>query len=231
MIYRNVMTWNSEGGKEKMTSLRKLLNKNDVGVCCLQECGNGPGNPTGVQPTAHPGQLRIMEQQRNRDYYVYFYNWAGGGGRVNLAIMWDADLYTPSQADVDDHLRFVAPAFGGTRPLIGVAIDRCNTEFYSLHAISGGGGGNDVPRLLRDVKNNLALKNWMVGGDYNVEPNKWGGTKPTLPGNVCPPNGVTRPKSDVRYDYTVTTKQCVTGNVLENSYHADHYPVVYNYAF
>lgn len=225
----NLMTWNTEGGREKFSRLRGLLNEYEIDVCCLQECGRGTGQLADVQPTGSGKLYRLDQGSRHPSYYMYFYPWSDAG-KVNPAVMWRVELFDPdTRPELDDRLRFVERVFPKSRPALGVAIDGLGLEFYTLHAVSGGGGGNDVPGLVRRISKGSWTK-WVAAGDFNAEPHVWGATKPQLAGTVWPPDGVTRPQSNARYDYAVSmsSMDSRTGSVKHAGV-SDHRPVVYSF--
>ncbi|MEU9347690.1 hypothetical protein AB0D74_41485 [Streptomyces sp. NPDC048278] len=182
-------TYNMQGGMSAgqskwTTDLPQIMNAG-YNVIALQEAGPQP--PASARLTWTSPYLSGNDHWRG--WRVYEYEWdpypnrinppwhiywvrtdfsgpAGvNGGRVNLAI-----LTTFDAAEA-----FVArPAFWGSnglptsRPALGIRLGQ--TLFFSVHAVSGNGAGNDGPGLLNQISALAGTRIWAAMGDWNREP-------------------------------------------------------------
>jgi len=175
-------TYNMQGGGAKWSTDIPQLIRDGYDVISLQEAGpNPPGRLNWVSrdlvvTAHHPGwavrEYRWRPPGQTVDWYIYYVRTdpsgtAGAtGGRVNLAILTRS---YPSAVHV------IEPAFYNattgapqSRPALGITLG--NTQFYTVHAMSG--GGNDGRRLLATIADHAGTHPWAAMGDWNREPGR-----------------------------------------------------------
>lgn len=241
-----IITWNMEGAKwddpakSPWTTLAGFINKG-VHLTCIQEAGAYPKSSEALaipgligDPVPAPTRAKMFygswnHTSRKAGYRIFWLDNPHGGDRVNLALMCGYD-------QVPSNLIYIKPApFGTSRPPIGFQFG--TEQYISVHSLSGGGG--DSTTLLRYIENRfLAGTKTYVFGDYNCQPPDLGGRFAATPGyplqagHICPPDKVTRPKSDKKYDYAVRydTPTPLLGSVYTNyDQDADHRPVQFDF--
>ncbi|MFI0425147.1 GDSL-type esterase/lipase family protein [Spongiactinospora sp. 9N601] len=212
----------------------------DSDVVLLQEAGpTPPSNSEFVEniewDSQRPGRAGYVQHhtwrldtERNdpNEYHVYFLQTDrnGGrweGGRNNLAIV------TRRPADEVEVIRNYHTA-DEARPVLGVRLG--DTWYFTIHALSGGGA--DAANMVRDIeawmRNVHGGQHFVIGGDFNVDPDVLRGRENYPVGRVRRyTTGLATHQNGGEYDYFITDNGSIArqrANRRDGS-SPDHYAV------
>lgn len=215
---REIVTWNSQGGKwGDLRDVFTALKEDEIPVFCVQEAGVAARGMNRIETETdywlYEWELGTSSRSRKR-YYTY-YQWGEDNVRCSLGIITNA---RPEE---------VVTIAGKRRPCIGVRISDDLPWFFTLHATSGYNGKNDAEDLLEGILQLVGDSEWIAAGDFNAEP---GELKSHL-WRVRPPEKPTH-KSGRRLDYVVQSSDLMVTEVCQ-AYHprqglldSDHIPQI-----
>lgn len=231
----NIVTWNMQGASHSTEDkwnkgVQALLNMSGSlrpDAICLQEAGAVPASAKQEatsefrDPHNNPTNVTIYSwggTERSGHRLVYYW-WDEGGNRCNLGVI-TRELIPFNILEVGLTWAQAGPAW---RPAVGL---RAGTSpwVFSVHAISPGGA--DAPGLAGAVQAYVRGRPWVVGGDFNREPNTWAVPNATVRPPTEPTYSVTNPVS--RYDYAVQGGGNTNpGSVIKGLVMSDHYPAAF----
>ncbi|TDD81445.1 endonuclease/exonuclease/phosphatase family protein [Actinomadura rubrisoli] len=247
---RRIATWNMEGsdrGLKWHSDMPEIAAGHDI--ILIQEAGGWPSTMAEQAPITHLGmtvhhyELRLGATNRGelgtRHLYYMMTDRSGDdqhANRVNLAILTrepaDEVFIIPRERDIRGPNGVVI-----NRPAFGVRFG--NTIYFTLHqAARGINDTGDSDGLLRGIyaeaRNAPAGGyHWIVGGDFNREPNQWRGAgnqfpnRPRLPDGTRLYNPGVPTRGEREIDYFMTGSD-LTGWAASVPYglNSDHHPVI-----
>lgn len=181
--------WNMQGaagdiGSKWTNEVRRMVTNGQIDVLSLQESGHLPNIPE-MHPLPTPGTrlgLPLDEggafngvltehawhiRTRAAEYirHVYHIDHDTGGNRVNVAIV---------SSNRASRVIVLPPvvSYPAARPILGIQVG--DVYFFSIHASASRGA--DAVRIIQRIRqyfidNNLDTSQFIILGDYNVEPN------------------------------------------------------------
>ncbi|PFH07828.1 cytolethal distending toxin subunit B [Collimonas sp. PA-H2] len=178
-------TWNLQGASAATESkwnvnIRQMVSGDgEVDVLAIQEAGAVPStavltnrvipSPPGTTIPIREYEWNLGTRGRPNIRYIYFAENDLGAHRVNTAVV------TRRRADNIVALANPSQPQGG-RPLLGIGFNRTpvggRDYFFTLHAFATGGG--DAAPSINAIHNHFTQQDprdqWLVMGDYNVDP-------------------------------------------------------------
>ncbi|MEV1069584.1 hypothetical protein [Streptomyces sp. NPDC050263] len=236
----NMQGGNTDAASKWQTDVPQMVNAG-YNIIALQEAGPRPPAASRLVWTSrYLGETNAWAGWRVQEYewdpfprsvnlpwHIYWLRTDFGGNRVNLAII------TPFDSP---EVFLVPPAFYGrnglpsSRPALGIRVDQ--TLFFTVHAMSGNGAGNDGPDLLSRIAGVAGTRQWAAMGDWNREPrnlvvrrgwHKYTAGRPTHINTNPGPNTVNR-----ELDYMVSNARITGYGGYAHGYSSDHLSVAFN---
>ena len=242
--YINVLSWNMQGKSNSWDKIPEFLDKANVDIACLQECGDltkliGNSQQKEIEyPYTYPRKdittkfgtsaFGEIKSKNGQSYGVHFFSSHQALGYQNSMMIMAKNMPIVYQQNSD----LIFPAMNGLRPLIGFIDKSTGVRFYNTHLPSGNyyGAAGCFQYQLHDLIENKYDK-WLIFGDYNVDPSDIKFVKDWNPELFKTDFGKEPTHDDKTLDYAVRNFQTDKPEINVGGLQSDHKSVVFRYRY